>query len=347
MNWNLAIERNREALKRILGALVAMAALPVLLGRGELAGRPTTGAGPAASGSSRPLDAHATGMTDIGLSPKIPASLPRHLHRAVLRLLRPAEAAARRLVIVAARGLVVPAPRRPSPASAPKMGKTSVILRVGPRGAIGTGIVMPRVLLVPPPSIPPHEGKGAPGVAPGHPTDAPSGNAAEFPSPVWRGVKGGGKDEQTRSFRFQLFDPLRRPTRDRRAAKSGVPRICFPGFSQPFPVPPAPTPDDPIDAGRLGLRLLALASALDDLPAHARRFARWQAARDATVEQNRNGAAAAQNELRGKKIKNRLRRTWPLRPGRPPGGRQRHAVHDVLTEIHGLALSVLERPDTS
>jgi hypothetical protein len=66
MDWNAAIERNREALKRVLAMLVAMA---------ELAGvRPT---------------------------------LPRHLHRAVLRLLRPAEAAARRLVIVAARGMVV------------------------------------------------------------------------------------------------------------------------------------------------------------------------------------------------------------------------------------------------
>jgi hypothetical protein len=34
-------------------------------------------------------------------------TLPRHLHRAVMRLLRPAEAAARRLIIAQARGLVV------------------------------------------------------------------------------------------------------------------------------------------------------------------------------------------------------------------------------------------------
>ncbi len=67
MDWNLAIEKNREALKRILAMLVAMV---------EVAGNR-------------------------------PATLPRHLHRFVLRLLRPAEAAARRLIIVAARGLVV------------------------------------------------------------------------------------------------------------------------------------------------------------------------------------------------------------------------------------------------
>jgi hypothetical protein len=70
MDWTLAIERNREALKRILAGLVAMAALA----DGPRVGAPT---------------------------------LPRHLYRAVLRLLRPAEAAARRLIIVMARGLVV------------------------------------------------------------------------------------------------------------------------------------------------------------------------------------------------------------------------------------------------
>jgi hypothetical protein len=63
-------------------------------------------------------------------------TLPRHLHRAVLRLLRPAEAAVRRLVIVAARGVAVPPPQqRPRK---PKPKKT--ILRKG----IGTGIVIMR-----------------------------------------------------------------------------------------------------------------------------------------------------------------------------------------------------------
>lgn len=69
MDGQAAIERNVEALKRILLSLVAMA--------GE------------------------------GL-------LPRHLHRAILRLLRPAEAAARRLIIAAARGLAVPPWREPA-----------------------------------------------------------------------------------------------------------------------------------------------------------------------------------------------------------------------------------------
>ena len=42
-------------------------------------------------------------------------TLPRRLHRAILRLLRPAESAVRRLIVIAARGLVVPpSPQRPA-----------------------------------------------------------------------------------------------------------------------------------------------------------------------------------------------------------------------------------------
>jgi hypothetical protein len=103
MDWNAAIEKNREALKRLLAALVAMA-----------------------------------GLADGGAG-----TLPRHLHRAVLRLLRPAEAATRRLIIVAARGVVVTLPP-----SRPRRAKPApTILRNG----VGTGILMPRGVLLPPP----------------------------------------------------------------------------------------------------------------------------------------------------------------------------------------------------
>jgi hypothetical protein len=67
-NWAGAIELNREALNRIIAALF------VLLG----------------------FD----GTDTI-------SRIPRVLHRAVLRVLRPAESAVRRLVVIAARGLVV------------------------------------------------------------------------------------------------------------------------------------------------------------------------------------------------------------------------------------------------
>jgi hypothetical protein len=76
MDWSLAIARNRETLLGIVTALFAMIGL----------------------GEGKPVE-----------------RLPRPLHRAVLSLLRPAEAAVRRLIVVAARGLVVKpvAPRAP------------------------------------------------------------------------------------------------------------------------------------------------------------------------------------------------------------------------------------------
>ncbi len=110
MDWNLAIEKNRDALKRTLAMLVAMAGFSVL----------PTGTGAGASGVR-----HTT--------------LPRHLHRFVLGCLRPAEAAARRLIIIAARGLVVelPPPRMPSQSRSPVLNRsngfgTGVVIRPGP-----------------------------------------------------------------------------------------------------------------------------------------------------------------------------------------------------------------------
>lgn len=93
MDWNAAIEHHRTALTRILAMLVAMAGL-----RNEQTA--ITGQQP------EPVQA-AVGPADCPLPITDRPTLPRHLHRAVLRLLRPAEAAVRRLVIVVARGLML------------------------------------------------------------------------------------------------------------------------------------------------------------------------------------------------------------------------------------------------
>ena len=77
MDWDLAIKRNSEALKGIIETLFAMLGL----------------VGDATVGRIQPT-----------------------LHRAVLRVLRPAESAMRRLIVIAARGVVVKvAPSRPMP----------------------------------------------------------------------------------------------------------------------------------------------------------------------------------------------------------------------------------------
>ena len=84
MDWARAIERNSEALKGIVAALFAMLGL----------------------------------VADATVS-----RIPPPLHRAVLRVLWPAESATRRLIVIAARGLVVKlAPSRPMPAG-PIIGK--------------------------------------------------------------------------------------------------------------------------------------------------------------------------------------------------------------------------------
>ncbi len=78
MDWDLAIKRNSEALKGIVAAIFAMLGI--------------------------------SGTDTV-------ARIQQPLHRAVLRVLRPAESAVRRLIVIAARGLVVKlAPARPAPA---------------------------------------------------------------------------------------------------------------------------------------------------------------------------------------------------------------------------------------
>jgi hypothetical protein len=148
-----------------------------------------------------------------------------------------------------------------------------------------------------------------------------------------------------RTLCLPLFDPPRRILSHRRYVPAHVaPRILLPGVAQPFSLPPPPSPDDPIDATRLGLRLSALAAALDDLPGQAESFARWKARQDATRIAPAPG---------------RIRRISPLRPGRPPGGRLTRydpasasrrnirEVDEVLAHAHALALYALQYPDTS
>ncbi len=281
MDWNVVIERNRERLKGILAALVAMAGL---------------------AGTAPPSG-------DRGPSP----TLPRHLHRSILRLLRPAESAARRLVIVAARDLVLapPRPRKPRPKP------VSIFVRPG---EMRTGIVLPY------------------GVKPG---DILPGLA---------------RPHRARSLALPLIDPLRGLPGRRRPPTTSVPRIWAPGFSEPDRAPARrPLPGDPIDATRLALRFQAIGRVLDDLPGHARRFARWRARLDAATQHLRHAfgerdirheAGAFSASLQPARLPRRLS---PLRPGRPPGGLRRptHAVHEVLQDLQYFAHCALERNDSS
>jgi hypothetical protein len=81
LDWPLAIDRNRDVLKRIIAALFALVGL-------------------SAGGSV--------------------FTVPRHIHAAVMLVLRPAESAVRRLIVIAAHGLVLKQrASRPLPAGLP------------------------------------------------------------------------------------------------------------------------------------------------------------------------------------------------------------------------------------
>ena len=262
MDWNGVVEHNKEALKRILSRLFGMAGMAAGVG------------GVLSPGGGEGL-------------------LRRARHSAVLRLLRPAESAVRRLIVVAARGMVVklPPPRPPKPKPmAPLLRSLGIAVVLSPadiaRAAKAARAAAARAARPRPPSLP-------------------------------------------------LLDPLKRfGPRRRYVPAHAAPRIWTLGMER-RPLPPPPSPDDLIDAGRLGRRLTALASALDDLPAQALRFARWKARRD------RDRSDPTRRNSRG--------RTSPLRPGRAPGNLRKptHEVHEVLKELHYFAFEAFHYPDTS
>ncbi|MFI0847261.1 hypothetical protein [Mesorhizobium sp. IMUNJ 23232] len=316
MDGNAAIERNVEALKRILAMLVGMVEMGFGAG-GQFTFFPQKGAevqNEALAEKSKLSPA---------LSPAL--TLPRHLYRAILRLLRPAESAARRLIIAAARGIVVNLPpvrpRKPKP----KISDTVAAMR-----RLGLAVNLSK--------------------------EDFARYEAERKAAERRAAR-------PRAISLPLFDPPKYPFRVRRrhVPARGVPRIWVPGFSEPAPLPLPPSPDDPIDAARLGLRLAALGAALDDLPKQARRFARWKARCDAAVAEMRQIGSTV--VVRGRTARGtvRFQRTRPLWPGRPPGGRlspynptATHSrgireVDEILAYAHALALDALNPmcPDTS
>jgi hypothetical protein len=238
MDWAKAIEINQTALSRILAGLFAMAGIA---GGGTL------------------------------------SHLPQSVYDAILQVLRPAESAVRRLIVIAARGLVL----------------EPVQMRAGSKGL-----------------------------------------ARPSKTTVKRKAKSGGR------ISFQLFDSRKQfaaglSGRSRRRYTTLNPRIylidaspLIPLFQTPVQPASVPSPvPATVDTVRLGRRLAAVRMALENLPKQARRLVRWQAKR---------------NTLLNPKF------FAPLRPGRPPGHRQRprYEVDHVLKECHGLARLALQE-DTS
>ncbi|MBL8907170.1 MAG: hypothetical protein JNM20_10885 [Rhizobiales bacterium] len=213
----------------------------------------------------------------IGLAEGITIErLSRPLHREVLRILRTVESAVRRLIVAAARDIVVEYKPRP-PAARKKPG-------------------------------------------------SPGGDKS-------RAADGEARPKRKRGFLFKLFDPVKRIRRRIRKMRRAEPRIHvlggpdprIPEFLRPQAPAPAPPPaiekrvdDGTVNAVPLVRRLVAVLGAVQDIPRHAMRLARWHAR---------------------PKEERRPERWSPLRAGRPPGFRRRniYEVDAILKECDWLA----------
>lgn len=118
MDWTLAIRRNREALSRILAALLALVGLE---DRQSAIGSRQSGSAQAGDNAVSdcllPIADCPASLADCRLF------LPRHLHAYALRILRAAESAIRRLIVIAAQDVEArPVGRTWPPSSPPQRG---------------------------------------------------------------------------------------------------------------------------------------------------------------------------------------------------------------------------------
>ena len=244
------------------------------------------------------------------------ASLPESLRLRVLRLLRPAESATRRLVVAMAS--VLPAPDVVLPKPRPRPPEPNVAALLAARAGKG----LPRMQAAMLANLRRRAALGQVSLREARAALAAlDGRAARRPRPPL----------------FRLTDPRKRFDRPMRRRCAVPPRISFIGVPEPVVAPPpVPDPQRAVCARRLLRRLEALHGALSDLPACAARLARHEALRSA------EHAAQARGE-------DRRARPGPMRPGWPPGHRQRprHAVDHALRECHALAWRSLEGFDTS
>jgi hypothetical protein len=210
MDWQLAIEKNRDALLRIVAALYVFAGL-------------TEGA--------------------------VAAVLPRHVCKMVLRVLRPAESALRRLIMIAARGIVI------------KLGdsinSSPISTRNEARWWHNLSKLPPKFslfLLIDP--------------------------LKRFGPFTMDTVNDGAW------FGFEFVENDDAEQRGTGIEAPSIPRISVPGFYEPaYVVAPVSSPDDLINAAQLTARLSALHRALNTLPKQAQRLARWLARRDFSRKQ--------------------------------------------------------------
>ena len=172
------------------------------------------------------------------------------------------------------------------------------------------------------------------------PAERPARVRSKVPPKDKAKVDGEAKDKAQRRPSFGLFDPPKRNGRRfKKKHKGPEPRITYfdydpripeflrAQFMAPAAVPSAPVVAEKVDDGmvsakRLVRRFLAILDALQDIKRQAMRLARWEAR---------------------PKEDRRPERWSPLRPGKPPGYRERpkHEVEEILKECDWIARNVM------
>ncbi|MEO0994345.1 MAG: hypothetical protein AAFX62_11100 [Pseudomonadota bacterium] len=277
-----------------------------------------------------------------------PAQLPACLRLAALRLIRPAEAMARRLVLLEAGQMGGPRYiARLSPLASPSTAQRSE----GPSLSCRARAIVGRFGAGPSDGQKPVEGDAdrlisvrsdqgaARGGAPCLLISAHPGPDPESPA-TGRGLAASdpGLRREARKTLLPLTDTL--PgfpgpcTPQRRIPDAEVPRVRLmeAGAAWTPPHSKGRDADRPVPAARTFARLVALQTLLDDPAPAARRMARWLA-RSAAM-----GALPPEHR--------RPARISPLRPGRPPGDRQRGGdwlFASGLSEVHRICAMALER----
>ena len=241
MDWTSVVEWNAKRLKRILAMLVAMAGLDA------------TPASPLVGEDGSARRGEAETLADPGegcCEERGPVTLTRRLHRAILRQLRPLESATRRLIIVAARDLPVPA----LPPSRPRKSEPDMKAAHAPLRSLGLAVIV-------------------------SPADIARAAAEKRAAEKRAAARAAHAD---RAPVLPLADPRKRfGPRRKYVPAHAAPRIIFFDGSIPHKLPPPPGPHDLIDATRLALRLAGIDRALADLPGQAQRYLRWKARSDA------------------------------------------------------------------
>lgn len=304
MDWNWAIELHRGSLKRVLASIAAMIGI-------------STQDEPAMQiGAPQPL----------AEKPSTTLTLPRYLHRIVARLLLTAESATRRLIITAARDVVVTLPgQRPE---RPKRVLMTPILR-----SLGIAVVAPPAQVAA--AAQEHTRKPTPARVSLPLFDPPQKIfGPRRPFSLSRSIPRiwfPGAADSPRPPRPSRDDPVDASRLILRLGAVGRALDDLPKQARRF--------------ARWDARLqLALAQRSKDEAAQARLRVETEGARgnvDLDTARRRRAQASATGSSRDRRL---LCRLSPIRPGRPYAWRRRpdHEVYRTLDDTHGLAFDTLQ-----